>query len=371
MWTKSFPNIPRALRSLVLMVCALFRPGLHADEPTPAPEVWMAALHLPRDMAEREAEWAEVLRGVDGFKFWSGQLDWDENGTPGRLVRLLSAKKITIASERMYWPPLKAEGGSETTHGAAGPLDDTIGERAAASELRRAAAVQRMGGALAVVDVDDPLRNLIHPHWPTRFGGGLSGDDAVREIVDYMLAVQRERPDIGFFIVVNLPLWAWQGQPSYVGNEFLGDYHPLVGKLITLARERKAPLRGWTVDFPRDYATGALRAKWLAGPPWNPSSVDWLGRILELEQVVKASGLEFNLVLNDSMAGEKSQADLNRTTLEMLDLYHQRGGRPHRYIVQSWFPHPTAGEVLPETNPDTLTGLVRAIIQRVKPSKTP
>ena len=93
----------------------------------------------------------------------------------------------------------------------------------------------------------------IHPHWPARFGGGLSGDDAVREVVDYMLAVQRERPAVGFFIIVNLPLWGWKGQPSYVGNEFLGDYHPLVEKLIALAHEKQAPLRGWTVDFPRDY----------------------------------------------------------------------------------------------------------------------
>ena len=100
MWIEFFPNMPRALRSLVLMSCALFMPELHADEPTTPPEVWMAALHPPRDMAEREAEWAGVLRDVDGFKFWSGQLDWDENGTPGRLVRLFSAKKIKIASER-------------------------------------------------------------------------------------------------------------------------------------------------------------------------------------------------------------------------------------------------------------------------------
>ena len=98
----------------------------------------------------------------------------------------------------------------------------------------------------------------------------------MREVVDYLLAVQRDRPTVGFFIIVNLPLWGWKGQPSYVGNEFLGDYHPLVEKLIALARDERAPLRGWTVDFPRDFATGTLRADWLAGPPWDPGKVDWL-----------------------------------------------------------------------------------------------
>ena len=90
----------------------------------------MAATYLPRNLAERENEWRDVLRGVDGFKFWSGQLDWNENGTPGNLVRLLHAQHVDIVSERMYWPPLKAEGQSDISHGAAGPLDDTIGERA-------------------------------------------------------------------------------------------------------------------------------------------------------------------------------------------------------------------------------------------------
>lgn len=355
---------------LAVILIAMYAQSLPAAEQS-QPEVWMAALHLPRDLAERENEWCDVLRGVDGFKFWSGQLDWNENGTPGNLVRLLHAKHVDIVSERMYWPPLKAEGQSDISHGAAGPLDDTIGERAAANELRRATAVQQMGGELAYVDVDDPLRNLIHPHWPARFGGGLSGDDAVREVVDYMLAVQRERPAVGFFIIVNLPLWGWKGQPSYVGNEFLGDYHPLVEKLVTLAREKKAPLRGWTVDFPRDFATGTLRADWLAGPPWDPAKVDWLGRILKLEQLVKANGLEFNLVINDSTAGTKSQVELNSASLALLDLYQQRGGRPNRYIVQSWYAHPTADEVLPETNPDTLTGLVRSVIQHVKPGNKP
>ena len=269
-----------------------------------------------------------------------------------------------IGRQRRPW------GASDTSHGVAGPLDDTVGERAAANEMQRIKTCEQMGGSLAFVDVDDPLRNLIHPHWPASFGGGLSPDDAVREVVDYMLAVQRERPAVGFFIIVNFPLWGWRGQPSYVGNEFLGDYYPLVEKLIAQSRERKAPLRGWTVDFPHDYATGELRATWLAGPPWDPSSVDWLGRILELEQLVKKSGLDFNLVINDGATGVKSQAELNRATLDMLDRYQKRGGHPHRYIVQSWFAHPTAAEVLPETNPDSLAGLVRAVIERVKPQPT-
>ena len=82
--------------------------------------------------------------------------------------------------------------------------------------------------------------------------------------------MQREQPAIGFFIIVNLPLWGWKGQPSYVGNEFLGDYHLL---------------------------------------------------------------------------------ELNRASLALLDLYQQRGGRPNRYIVQSWYAHPPLTKCYPKPIP--------------------
>ena len=124
-------NISRLLSQCCVCIAALVI-NVSAAEPEPPPQVWMSALHLPNDMAERAAEWSFVLQHLDGFKFWSGQLDWNENGVPGRLVPLFAARKIAVVSERMYWPPVKAEGASDTSHGLAGPLDDTIGERAAA-----------------------------------------------------------------------------------------------------------------------------------------------------------------------------------------------------------------------------------------------
>jgi hypothetical protein len=339
------------------------RPAQASSHPTP--QVWMAALNLPPDLALRTAEWSFVLKHLDGFKFWSAQIDWNAHDAVGKLARVLAEHRIAAASERMYWPPLKKEGQSDISHGEAGPLDQTVGERAARNEIRRITAYGQMGGRLAFVDVDDPMRNLIHPRWPASFGGGLTPDDAVHEFVDYMAGVAEQQPDVGFFVIVNFPLWAWKGAPSYVGNEFLGDYFPLVEKIVLQAREKKVPLRGWTVDFPREFAAGELKAAWLAGPPWDPSKVDWIARILDLERLVNERGLEFNLVINDGGAGERSQSEHGRGTLAYLRMYQQRGGRPHRYIVQSWFTHPTAEELLPETNPNTLTGLVRAVIQEV------
>lgn len=84
---------------VIAIMIALYSQDLPAAE-QPEPEVWMAVLHLPRDLAERESEWRDVLRNVDGFKFWSAQLDWNANGTPGNLVRLLHAKHIDIVYQQ-------------------------------------------------------------------------------------------------------------------------------------------------------------------------------------------------------------------------------------------------------------------------------
>ena len=80
-------NIHRLVSQYCVSIAVLLI-NVKAAEPEPPPQVWMSALHLPGDMAERTAEWSFVLQHLDGFKFWSGQLDWNENGVPGRLVPL-------------------------------------------------------------------------------------------------------------------------------------------------------------------------------------------------------------------------------------------------------------------------------------------
>ena len=80
-------NIRRLVRQCCVSIATLLI-KVKASEPEPPPQVWMSALHLPSEMAERAAEWSFVLQQLDGFKFWSVQLDWNENGVSGQLVPL-------------------------------------------------------------------------------------------------------------------------------------------------------------------------------------------------------------------------------------------------------------------------------------------
>lgn len=133
--------------------------------------------------------------------------------------------------------------------------------------------------------------------------------------------------------------------------------------MVRIARKVKAPLRGITVDNPYDYAIGRIKA---AGQPYDANKLEWLKRVLDIEKYVHAHGLEFNLIINSEAAGATSMKMLRDETLEFLDLYRKHGGKPDRYIVQSWYTHPKHDEVVPESSPDTFTGLVKDVIRRVK-----
>jgi len=63
----------------------------------------------------------------------------------------------------------------------------------------------------------------------------------------------------------------------------------------------------------------------------------------------------------DDTSGEESA----RIELRKIDRFCRAGGRPTRYILQSWYPYPKA--VVPETRPYTMTALVKAAILRLHP----
>ena len=76
---------------------------------------------------------------------------------------------------------------------------------------------------------------------------------------------------------------------------------------------------------------------------------------------------EVNLIINSERGGQQSDALCADETLKMADTYLKAGGRPDRWIVQSWHPHPE--RIVPETDPNTLTGLVKRVIERVRATR--
>ena len=94
------------------------------------------------------------------------------------------------------------------------------------------------------------------------------------------------------------------------------------------------------------------------------TSVDWLTRVRRYEDFAREQNLTFNLIVNSERGGQESDERFFRETLQMVDTYLRAGGRPTRWFVQSWYPHPK--QMLPETAPPSLTALVKAVIERVR-----
>ena len=131
---------------------------------------------------------------------------------------------------------------------------------------------------------------------------------------------------------------------------------------IVLEKLRTAgiPLDGVTVDNPYDYLVGEHVSVKLA----DPKSVDWLTRVRSYEDFAREQDLTFNLIVNSERGGQESDERFFRETLQMVDTYQRAGGRPTRWFVQSWYPHPQ--QMLPETVPPSMTALVKAVIERVR-----
>jgi creatinine amidohydrolase len=70
-----------------------------------------------------------------------------------------------------------------------------------------------------------------------------------------------------------------------------------------------------------------------------------------------------NLIVNSEAGGNTSDEAFCNDTLAFVDAYRAAGGSPKRWIVQSWYLHPK--QVVPESEPHTMTALVRAVIEKL------
>jgi hypothetical protein len=317
-------------------------------------------------------DWEFVRKHVDGIKFWTQQVDYESEEWPfqggvhvpnafARLVAILTKANIPLVVEKGCFPQRNGDPRTEGMCGKSGPFDDTLPLRAAGNEIERMKRIEALGGKVRFFDVDGPIRHLYHP-----FQGGAGYatiDECAKAFCQYTLEIAKYDPKIEFFALTNFPNWGYRGDIAYWGNEGWGDYFVAVEAIIRHAKEMKAPVRGVTVDNPYDYAIGRIKNPDFK---YDPKSINWLARILDLEKYVEEHGLEFNLIINSQGPGETSAEAFAKETLAFLELYQQSGGSPKRYIVQSWYTHPLRTEVIPETQPYTFTWLTREVIQRVK-----
>lgn len=251
---------------------------------------------------------------------------------------------------------------------------DRVGEETALAEIRKIKPLLEAGGVPAYLNLDGPIRRMMHPGNDARQAlppGFSSMERAAKELADYMATWRRAFPGIRFNVITNFPNWGWKGEPAYWegAGMFYGDYLKALDAMDRVTRKRGIPLNAVVADYPYEYFAGVKdRKPWIElalkipaspGAP-QPSEIDWKERLLDLEREVKKRGLHFELLLNSEAGGAAGGDMFTRKTLEYLDEYLAAGGTPSGIQVQTWYREPA--RVTPETDPATFTGCVRRVI---------
>ena len=326
-------------------------------------EVWLCH-HDIEALADPDADWDFVRDHLDGIKVYVGSL------TGSRKHVRISDENLALLSKTLEENDIQL---AMECGGTLGHFRNTepVGLRSAAAEMRNIDRVASVGGTMHYLDMDGPISRTLWSgrHRFDHLRRGNTGydniDECVDELIAYMKAVNRRYPDLKFFTLTNFPNWGWKGGTSYhsrhENNQDWGDYYDVIS---TLLREAKAAgvtnLVGVTVDSPYHYTVGRVKSVNLK----DPSQVDWIARLRDLEDFVESQGMELNLIVNSVERLEVDAKAYCEETLALIDLFEKAGGTPKRYIVQSWGRHPE--KMLPESDPVSMTGLTRAVIMKVK-----
>lgn len=330
------------------MACMLFPIG--SAMCAQKPEVWLVHKEVI-DLAQDDSQWAYVAANVDVVGMFIDKIPKYEPDKLSKLAIMLKKHNIKAAVEcggTLSWAP----------------MDNTNGRESARMELKKIQPLLDAGIYPAYLDLDGPIRRVLHPKVDGVERKGFSNiEDCVDQLVEYMRAVREKIPNVQFFAITNFPNWQWKDTPYYWGegstHKDWGNYWSVVQVLVKRTKEAGMPLLGITVDNPYDFAIGVVESK-----NKGVGKIDWMGRVLDLERYVKSQGLEVNMIFNSERGGRTSEKLYYDDTLKFIDEYTARGGSPNRYIIESWYENPT--KVVPETEPYTMTALIKAVIEKTK-----
>ena len=207
---------------------------------------------------------------------------------------------------------------------------EPVGLRSATAEMRNIDRVAALGGTMHYLDMDGPISRTLwsgrHRFDHKRRGntGYDNIDKCVEELITYMKLVNRRYPDLKFFTLTNFPNWGWKGGTSYhsrhENNQDWGDYYDVISTLLREAKKAGVTnLVGVTVDSPYPYTIGRVRSVNLA----DPSQVDWIARLRDLEDYVESQGMELNLIVNSVERLEVDAKTYCEETLALIDLFRE------------------------------------------------
>lgn len=316
-------------------------------------EVWLCVGEGIKDLSKPDAQWTFVKKHLSGIKLYVDQINQASPDLLAAIVRLVNENDFQVAVEL---------GGCLDFS----PMDETAGTWSARHELAKMTKFYDAGGRVDFLDVDGPIRRLLHPEHRQDDKRFESIDKAAEQLVEALKIHQKAHPEIRFWLLTNFPNWGWRGEVSYHARgpkrQDYGDYDEVLRIVFEKLQASGLVLEGVTVDNPYDYLSGRYHSVNLK----DPTAIDWLGRVREYEEFARQQNLSFNLIVNSERGGNRSDELFYQDTLQMVDDYLNAGGRPTRWVVQSWYPYPK--QMTTETSPYSMTALVKAVIEKTQQS---
>lgn len=304
--------------------------------------------------------WQNVYNNLDILKIYIGNIDARVDPEDARsFIESLLKEDIKIAVELgglLDWHADKGNRAGESSfqqdYNNVKPLIDLIKEIDPERNID-------------MLDMDGPIRRMLFPN------NEKSDIHTITSAVDELFEVvgwwRDSIPGIEINLLTNFPNWGWGDTPAYVEKgrnpDGYGEYQDVIAAVRAKMEETGTKLDGITIDNPYNYALGLANSN----QPDLIRDVDWFERIAELAEETREMGLNVNMIFNTN-SGRTAQG-YSEQTLELIDLYHEKVGRPDGYWIQSWYQLP--GEWLPETEPYTMTNLTLEAMKKIRNEDEP
>ena len=295
--------------------------------------------------------WPTVYEGIDILKIYIGDIAERVDQEQARcFIKALLDKRIKIAIELGGLLDWHADKQSQSAQYS---FEQELAQISPLIQLIKELDPDRN---IDILEFDGPIRRMLFPN------NVRQNHHTLRTAMDELYKVIRywkdEIPGVKINLISNFPNWAWDNTPAYfsIGGESngYGQYRSVMNEIRQRNNHPVYKLDGLTIDNPYDYATGIAPTN----QPEIIQGVDWMKRILELENNIKLLRLEANMIFNTN--GARNDSMYFHQTLEFIEEYRQYGGRPEGYWIQSWYEQPQ--QWIPEDAPYTMTNLVKEVL---------
>jgi hypothetical protein len=224
-----------------------------------------------------------------------------------------------------------------------------------------------MGGSVDYLALDDPIARVIQygDYVSDGYNCGYNTSDSIQEVIDYLKGIHSVSPGMKIGLNYNFPNRRYEGIGPYWGPSWLPfynitDYKNVTDELFAMVASEGERIDFIHVDSGYDFSMGTASIPYT---DFDPRSVDWMKRIVDLERQVKSYHARFGILVNgDGMF--QSNYLFKNSSLAYLNAYEAKGGSPDDFILESYGSYPD--KLLPDTVSNTFMNTAAGVINWAK-----